>query len=107
MQIGKLKWCFLCFCFVGELWSQDSCRKVTVGSDPIRTLLALEDSVWASCANTVIVVDGSSLSTQVHSLFQSSTRANMCSHQTLTNRRAKTMFHWQFSNTDWPISLCV
>lgn len=100
MQIGKLKLCFLCFCFVGELWSQDSCRKVTVGSDPIRTLLALEDSVWASCANTVTVVDGSSLSTQVDSSFQSSTHADMCSHQTLTNERANTMFHGHFANTD-------
>ncbi|XP_067244122.1 rho guanine nucleotide exchange factor 10-like protein isoform X3 [Chanodichthys erythropterus] len=54
----------------GELWSQDSCRKVTVGSDPIRTLLALEDSVWASCANTVTVVDGSSLSTQRFEVHQ-------------------------------------
>uniref|UniRef100_A0A671T977 Rho guanine nucleotide exchange factor 10-like protein n=1 Tax=Sinocyclocheilus anshuiensis TaxID=1608454 RepID=A0A671T977_9TELE len=54
----------------GELWNQDSCRKVTVGSDPIRTLLALEDSVWASCANTVIVVDGSSLSTQRFEVHQ-------------------------------------
>uniref|UniRef100_A0A8C2JMR2 Rho guanine nucleotide exchange factor (GEF) 10-like a n=1 Tax=Cyprinus carpio TaxID=7962 RepID=A0A8C2JMR2_CYPCA len=38
--------------------------KVTVGSDPIRTLLALEGLVWASCANTVTVLDGFSLSTQ-------------------------------------------
>uniref|UniRef100_A0A8C2JJF7 Rho guanine nucleotide exchange factor (GEF) 10-like a n=1 Tax=Cyprinus carpio TaxID=7962 RepID=A0A8C2JJF7_CYPCA len=54
----------------GELWNQDSCRKVTVGSDPIRTLLALDDSVWASCANTVTVVDGSSLSTQKFEVHQ-------------------------------------
>ncbi|XP_016110516.1 rho guanine nucleotide exchange factor 10-like protein isoform X1 [Sinocyclocheilus grahami] len=54
----------------GELWNQDSCRKVTVGSDPIRTLLALEDSVWVSCANTVTVVDGSSLSTQRFEVHQ-------------------------------------
>lgn len=74
-----------CFCFAGELWSQDSCRKVTVGSDPIRTLLALEDSVWASCANTVTIVDGSSLSTQVDSLFQSCTHAMLliCFHTKL------------------------
>uniref|UniRef100_A0A8C1ZER0 Rho guanine nucleotide exchange factor (GEF) 10-like a n=1 Tax=Cyprinus carpio TaxID=7962 RepID=A0A8C1ZER0_CYPCA len=45
----------------GELWNQDTCRKVTVGSDPIRTLLALEGLVWASCANTVTVLDGFSL----------------------------------------------
>ncbi|RXN34051.1 rho guanine nucleotide exchange factor 10 isoform X1 [Labeo rohita] len=54
----------------GELWNQDSCRKVTVGSDPIRTLLALEDSVWASCANTVTVVHVSSLSTQRFEVHQ-------------------------------------
>uniref|UniRef100_A0A8C1ZE94 Rho guanine nucleotide exchange factor (GEF) 10-like a n=1 Tax=Cyprinus carpio TaxID=7962 RepID=A0A8C1ZE94_CYPCA len=34
---------------------------LTVGSDPIRTLLALEGLVWASCANTVTVLDGFSL----------------------------------------------
>ncbi|XP_016420167.1 rho guanine nucleotide exchange factor 10-like protein, partial [Sinocyclocheilus rhinocerous] len=54
----------------GELWNQDTCRKVTVGSDPIRTLLALEGSVWASCANTVTVLDGSSLSTQRFEVHQ-------------------------------------
>ncbi|KAK2874162.1 hypothetical protein Q8A67_021315 [Cirrhinus molitorella] len=54
----------------GELWNHDSCKKVTVGSDPIRTLLALEDTVWASCANTVTVVDVSSLSTQKFEVHQ-------------------------------------
>ncbi len=88
------------FCLVGELWNQDSCRKVTVGSDPIRTLLALEDLVWASCANTVTVVDGSSLSTQVDSSFQSSIHADMLSHQTLANGRAHTMFYGHLANTD-------
>uniref|UniRef100_A0A4W5RV07 Rho guanine nucleotide exchange factor 10 like n=2 Tax=Hucho hucho TaxID=62062 RepID=A0A4W5RV07_9TELE len=42
----------------------DSCRTVSVGPEPVRTLLVLEDSVWASCANTVTVIKGSSLSTQ-------------------------------------------
>ncbi|TRY64762.1 hypothetical protein DNTS_017637 [Danionella cerebrum] len=54
----------------GELWKQDSCRQVSIGSDPIRTLLALEDSVWASCANTVSVVVGSSLSIQKFEVHQ-------------------------------------
>nr|XP_055039253.1 rho guanine nucleotide exchange factor 10-like protein isoform X2 [Misgurnus anguillicaudatus] len=54
----------------GELWNPDSCRKVTVGSDPVRALLALEDSVWASCANTVTVIQGSSLSTQRFEVHQ-------------------------------------
>lgn len=91
---------FLCFSLVGELWNQDSCRKVTVGSDPIRTLLALEDSVWASCANTVTVVHVSSLSTQVDPSFQSSTHVDLLSDQTLANGRAQTMFHRHLANTD-------
>uniref|UniRef100_A0A8C1GD43 Rho guanine nucleotide exchange factor (GEF) 10-like a n=1 Tax=Cyprinus carpio TaxID=7962 RepID=A0A8C1GD43_CYPCA len=44
--------------------------KVTVGSDPIRTLLALEGLVWASCANTVTVLDGFSLCTQRFEVHQ-------------------------------------
>ncbi|XP_041744356.2 rho guanine nucleotide exchange factor 10-like protein isoform X1 [Coregonus clupeaformis] len=48
----------------GELWEPDSCRTVSVGPEPVRTLLVLEDSVWASCANSVTVIEGSSLSTQ-------------------------------------------
>ncbi|KAI1892503.1 hypothetical protein AGOR_G00134270 [Albula goreensis] len=47
-----------------ELWDPESCRRVDVGSQPVRTLLALEDSVWASCANRVTVIEGSSLATQ-------------------------------------------
>ncbi|XP_009304376.2 rho guanine nucleotide exchange factor 10-like protein isoform X1 [Danio rerio] len=54
----------------GGLWNQDTSRKVTIGSHPIRTLLALENSVWASCANTVTVVNGSSLSTQRFEVHQ-------------------------------------
>ncbi|KAM4613432.1 rho guanine nucleotide exchange factor 10-like protein [Polymixia lowei] len=48
----------------GDLWDPDSSRRVSVGSEPVRTLLVLEDSVWASCGNSVTVVDGSSLATQ-------------------------------------------
>eukprot|EP00063_Salmo_salar_P015872 XP_013990707.1 PREDICTED: rho guanine nucleotide exchange factor 10-like protein isoform X3 [Salmo salar] len=46
------------------LWDPESCRLVTVGSGPIRTLLTLENVVWASCANHVTVIQGSSLHTQ-------------------------------------------
>ncbi|KAA0707632.1 Rho guanine nucleotide exchange factor 10-like protein [Triplophysa tibetana] len=54
----------------GDLWNPDTCRKVKVGPDPVRTLLALEDSVWTSCANTVTVVQRSSLSTQIFEVHQ-------------------------------------
>uniref|UniRef100_A0A8C4I298 Rho guanine nucleotide exchange factor (GEF) 10-like a n=1 Tax=Dicentrarchus labrax TaxID=13489 RepID=A0A8C4I298_DICLA len=37
---------------------------VSLGSEPVRTLLVLDDSVWASCGNSVTVVDISSLTTQ-------------------------------------------
>ncbi|XP_038551361.1 rho guanine nucleotide exchange factor 10-like protein isoform X2 [Micropterus salmoides] len=47
-----------------DLWDPDSCRCVSLGSEPVRTLLVLDDSVWASCGNTVTVVDISSLTTQ-------------------------------------------
>ncbi|XP_061833617.1 rho guanine nucleotide exchange factor 10-like protein isoform X4 [Nerophis lumbriciformis] len=47
-----------------DLWDPDSCRNVNLGSQPVRTLLVLDDSVWASCGNSVTVVDVSSLSTQ-------------------------------------------
>ncbi|XP_077948928.1 rho guanine nucleotide exchange factor 10-like protein isoform X3 [Gasterosteus aculeatus] len=46
------------------LWDPDSCRCVKLGSQPVRTLLVLDDSVWASCGNSVTAVDVSSLSTQ-------------------------------------------
>ncbi|XP_062419876.1 LOW QUALITY PROTEIN: rho guanine nucleotide exchange factor 10-like protein [Pungitius pungitius] len=47
-----------------DFWDPDSCRRVTLGSQPVRTLLVLDDSVWASCGNSVTAVDVSSLSTQ-------------------------------------------
>ncbi|KAJ8257576.1 hypothetical protein GJAV_G00187170 [Gymnothorax javanicus] len=47
-----------------ELWDPALCRRVEVGKQPVRTLLALEDCVWASCANRVTVIQGSSLLTQ-------------------------------------------
>uniref|UniRef100_A0A3Q3SB62 Rho guanine nucleotide exchange factor 10-like protein n=1 Tax=Mastacembelus armatus TaxID=205130 RepID=A0A3Q3SB62_9TELE len=48
----------------GELWDVDSCQMVPLGSEPVRCLLTLEDTVWASCANQVSVIQGSSLHTQ-------------------------------------------
>uniref|UniRef100_A0A8B9HNW1 Rho guanine nucleotide exchange factor (GEF) 10-like a n=1 Tax=Astyanax mexicanus TaxID=7994 RepID=A0A8B9HNW1_ASTMX len=50
----------------GELWNPNSCRKVPVGQEPVRTLLSLDDSVWASCGNSVSVINVSSLF-EVHS----------------------------------------
>ncbi|XP_062312163.1 rho guanine nucleotide exchange factor 10-like protein [Osmerus eperlanus] len=48
----------------GELWEPSSCRSVVVGPEPVRTLLVLEESVWASCGNSVTIVEALSLSTQ-------------------------------------------
>lgn len=48
-----------------DLWDPGSCRSVSLGSEPVRTLLVLDDSVWASCGNSVTVVDVCSLHTQV------------------------------------------
>uniref|UniRef100_A0A3P8WUE0 Rho guanine nucleotide exchange factor 10 like n=1 Tax=Cynoglossus semilaevis TaxID=244447 RepID=A0A3P8WUE0_CYNSE len=47
-----------------DLWNSDSCQSVNLGSEPVRTLLVLDDSLWASCGNTVTVVDMPSLRTQ-------------------------------------------
>nr|XP_020485961.1 rho guanine nucleotide exchange factor 10-like protein [Labrus bergylta] len=47
-----------------RLWDVDSCRLVSLGSEPVSCLLTLEDSVWASCANHVTVIQGSSLHIQ-------------------------------------------
>ncbi|XP_076003314.1 rho guanine nucleotide exchange factor 10-like protein isoform X2 [Genypterus blacodes] len=47
-----------------DLWDPESCRCVSVGSDAVRTLLVLDDSVWASCGNSVSVINVSSLNTQ-------------------------------------------
>ncbi|XP_034540176.1 rho guanine nucleotide exchange factor 10-like protein [Notolabrus celidotus] len=47
-----------------DLWDPDSARCVSLGSEPVRTLLVLDDSVWASCGNSVTVLDISSLATQ-------------------------------------------
>uniref|UniRef100_A0A8D0A2G8 Rho guanine nucleotide exchange factor 10 like n=1 Tax=Sander lucioperca TaxID=283035 RepID=A0A8D0A2G8_SANLU len=47
-----------------DFWDPDSRRCVSMGSEPVRTLLVLDDSVWASCGNSVTVMDISSLTTQ-------------------------------------------
>ncbi|XP_034550666.1 rho guanine nucleotide exchange factor 10-like protein isoform X2 [Notolabrus celidotus] len=47
-----------------RLWDVDSCRLVCLGSEPVCCLLTLEDAVWATSANQVSVVQGSSLHTQ-------------------------------------------
>ncbi|XP_053530160.1 rho guanine nucleotide exchange factor 10-like protein isoform X3 [Ictalurus punctatus] len=57
----------------GELWNSESYRKVLVGHEPVRTLLALDGSVWASCGNSVSVIDVSSLSTRRFEVHQDPT----------------------------------
>ncbi|XP_046896968.1 rho guanine nucleotide exchange factor 10-like protein isoform X3 [Hypomesus transpacificus] len=47
-----------------SLWDPELYRLITVGLAPVRTLLTLQDSVWASCANQVTVIQGASLTTQ-------------------------------------------
>ncbi|KAK2885639.1 hypothetical protein Q8A67_016476 [Cirrhinus molitorella] len=46
------------------LWDPDSCRHVVIGCAPVLKLLQIDECVWASCANQVSVIEGSSLSTQ-------------------------------------------
>lgn len=48
-----------------SLWDVDSCRLVSLGPEPVNSLLGLEKSVWASCANQVTIIQESSLHTQV------------------------------------------
>ncbi|TMS07701.1 Rho guanine nucleotide exchange factor 10-like protein, partial [Larimichthys crocea] len=47
-----------------RLWDVDSCRLVSLCSEPVCSLLTLEDAAWASCTNQVTVIQGSSLHTQ-------------------------------------------
>uniref|UniRef100_A0A8C2DW18 Rho guanine nucleotide exchange factor (GEF) 10-like b n=1 Tax=Cyprinus carpio TaxID=7962 RepID=A0A8C2DW18_CYPCA len=47
------------------LWDPDSCRHVVIGCAPVLKLLQIDKCVWASCANQVSVIEGSSLRTQV------------------------------------------
>ncbi|XP_074074387.1 rho guanine nucleotide exchange factor 10-like protein isoform X4 [Macrotis lagotis] len=49
----------------GGLWEMESPPTcLTVGPGPIRTLLSLEDAVWASCGHQVTVLDATTLQTQ-------------------------------------------
>uniref|UniRef100_A0A4W6EFM6 Rho guanine nucleotide exchange factor 10 like n=1 Tax=Lates calcarifer TaxID=8187 RepID=A0A4W6EFM6_LATCA len=61
-------WCPLLSCHMPVFAAKSPERKVNqcvnLGSEPVRTLLVLDDSVWASCGNSVTVVDISSLATQ-------------------------------------------
>ncbi|XP_059189077.1 rho guanine nucleotide exchange factor 10-like protein [Centropristis striata] len=69
----------LCFLFAGlangnvavyhrtsgeRLWGVDPYRLLSLGSEPVRSLLTSEDAVWASCANRVTVIQGPGLHTQ-------------------------------------------
>ncbi|KAK5862953.1 hypothetical protein PBY51_000018 [Eleginops maclovinus] len=47
-----------------RLWDVDSCRLLSLGCPPVCALLTLEYTVWASCANQVSVIHGTSLHTQ-------------------------------------------
>ncbi|XP_076133497.1 rho guanine nucleotide exchange factor 10-like protein isoform X3 [Alosa pseudoharengus] len=46
------------------LWEWDTARQVTVGSAAVKTLLGVEASVWACCANRVTVIQNSTLHKQ-------------------------------------------
>ncbi|XP_047404043.1 rho guanine nucleotide exchange factor 10-like protein isoform X5 [Sciurus carolinensis] len=49
----------------GVLWDLESPPvSLAVGPSPVRTLLSLEDAVWASCGPQVTVLDASTLQTQ-------------------------------------------
>ncbi|XP_017264413.1 rho guanine nucleotide exchange factor 10-like protein isoform X3 [Kryptolebias marmoratus] len=47
-----------------DLWDPNPCRCLSLGSEPVRILLVLDESVWASCGNSVTVIAISSLTTQ-------------------------------------------
>ncbi|KAM4741361.1 rho guanine nucleotide exchange factor 10-like protein isoform 3-T3 [Anableps anableps] len=47
-----------------DLWDPESPRCVSLGAEPIRTLLVLDEFVWASCGNSVTVMKISTLTTQ-------------------------------------------
>ncbi|XP_041836684.1 rho guanine nucleotide exchange factor 10-like protein isoform X2 [Melanotaenia boesemani] len=47
-----------------DLWDPASSRCVSLGSEPVRTLLVLDETVWASCGNSIIVLEISTLTTQ-------------------------------------------
>ncbi|KAM8753703.1 rho guanine nucleotide exchange factor 10-like protein isoform 2-T2 [Acanthopagrus schlegelii] len=75
-----------------KLWDVDSCRLVSLGSQPVCTLLALEEAVWASCANQVTVIQGSSLNTES---FQAHTDpGNSVSHMVHSGAGVWMAFTW-------------
>ncbi|XP_047203155.1 rho guanine nucleotide exchange factor 10-like protein isoform X4 [Girardinichthys multiradiatus] len=47
-----------------DLWDPESSRCVSLGVEPVCTLLVLDESVWASCGNSVTVMKMSTLTTQ-------------------------------------------
>ncbi|KAK7913430.1 hypothetical protein WMY93_013641 [Mugilogobius chulae] len=47
-----------------ELWETEPYQSVRLGSEPVRTLLVLDENVWASSGNTVTVVDSSNFNVQ-------------------------------------------
>lgn len=57
--------CWFLFPWLDDLWDPGSCRSVSLGAEPVRTLLVLDESVWASCGNSVTAIDACSLRTQV------------------------------------------
>ncbi|KAK1800133.1 hypothetical protein P4O66_006155 [Electrophorus voltai] len=57
----------------GDLWRPESCRSAELGRQPVRALLPLDDSVWASCGNSVSVVDSCSLVTRKFEAHQDPT----------------------------------
>uniref|UniRef100_A0A6G1S111 Rho guanine nucleotide exchange factor 10-like protein n=1 Tax=Hypotaenidia okinawae TaxID=2861861 RepID=A0A6G1S111_9GRUI len=49
----------------GGLWEPaEQPTRLTVGTGPVRALLTLDETLWASCANQVTVLDATSLHTQ-------------------------------------------
>ncbi|KAM9344365.1 rho guanine nucleotide exchange factor 10-like protein isoform 1-T2 [Pholidichthys leucotaenia] len=47
-----------------RLWDVDSCKLVSLGSEPVSTLLVLEDTTWASCGNQATVIQEATLHSQ-------------------------------------------
>ncbi|XP_055016673.1 rho guanine nucleotide exchange factor 10-like protein isoform X1 [Boleophthalmus pectinirostris] len=47
-----------------DLWEPEPCRTVNLGPEPVRTLLVLDENVWASSGNTMTVIDSSNFNLQ-------------------------------------------
>lgn len=66
----------------GGLWdleAKPTCLQV--GTGPVRVLLTLDDTLWASCANQVTVLDAASLKAQVLLLAVCSVPLALCPEQ--------------------------